>query len=249
MLHITQRISILRLQSLYQRPVSGPSSYWADLPPKIRYQILDILLHDGCSLAGFTTVSREWQAVIEPHNFSRINLTPLRIAHPESAPILHRKRDLIHYICFRVELRRYDCTDCGVKRRDHFRMHIADERLSTEAIQSLFSLLSRWKSNGDLVLDVSVFSPSDSEHHFKYLDFRPDVPPGNRILVKSLAPGNLRKLVIFENFNLYYPWSDLYGEPGAGDIGTGSDTCLCSGLGRSCVPPSSRQDCDYEQLD
>ncbi|KAK7426012.1 hypothetical protein QQZ08_007460 [Neonectria magnoliae] len=148
---------------------------WTDLPPEIRHRILDLLLYDGCSLAGFATVSREWQAVIEPYNFARINLTPSRLSH--SGPILYRKSNHIRYIWFRLELQRYDCTVCAPEELALWGLNNIDNTFIANAFESLFSTLSQWKPNGDLVLDVSVYSLSDCEHWFKYLDFGPDIPP------------------------------------------------------------------------
>ncbi|KAL7943953.1 hypothetical protein V8C42DRAFT_353852 [Trichoderma barbatum] len=46
----------------------------------------------------------------------------------------------------------------------------------TTAFHNLFSVLSTWHLNGDLILDISIYSPSDSQHWFKYLTFMPDTP-------------------------------------------------------------------------
>jgi hypothetical protein len=46
----------------------------------------------------------------------------------------------------------------------------------TAAFQNLLSILSTWGLNGDLILDISIYSTSDSEHWFKYLTFMPDTP-------------------------------------------------------------------------
>ncbi|CAG1961584.1 unnamed protein product [Fusarium graminearum] len=41
--------------------------------------------------------------------------------------------------------------------------------------EKLFKTLSTWEPCDDhLVLDISVYSPTDNQHWFKYLDFRPD---------------------------------------------------------------------------
>jgi hypothetical protein len=49
-----------------------------------------------------------------------------------------------------------------------------DNNSITTAFQELFSTLSTLEPNKDLLLDISVYSPSDSEHWFKYLTFGPD---------------------------------------------------------------------------
>ncbi|KAI1368514.1 hypothetical protein F5Y08DRAFT_326046 [Xylaria arbuscula] len=40
--------------------------------------------------------------------------------------------------------------------------------------ENLFSVLSTWDPNSELALDISIYSPSDSKHWFKYLTFVPD---------------------------------------------------------------------------
>lgn len=63
-----------------------------------------------------------------------------------------------------------------------------DHFFITAAFQKLFSVLSLWEPCGDreLVLDISIYSPSDSEHWFKYLTFLPDAAPGKQLVKKTL---------------------------------------------------------------
>ncbi|CRK33205.1 hypothetical protein BN1723_003902 [Verticillium longisporum] len=149
---------------------------WATLPPEIRNQILKDIICSGNKLADAASVSREWHSVIEPHNFARINLTPTRIS--SSGSILSRKRSLIRYIWFRLELQRYDCTICMGEDDTIWGMNDIDSAFVTQSFEDLFSTLSRWDLDGDLVLDISIYSPSDSDHWFKYLEFGPDIPYG-----------------------------------------------------------------------
>ncbi|KAF5585288.1 hypothetical protein FPCIR_8369 [Fusarium pseudocircinatum] len=46
----------------------------------------------------------------------------------------------------------------------------------TTAFQGLFSILSEWNQDSELMLDISIYSPSDSQHWFPYLTFMPDSP-------------------------------------------------------------------------
>ncbi|PTB78004.1 hypothetical protein M440DRAFT_1420184 [Trichoderma longibrachiatum ATCC 18648] len=156
---------------------SAPSTdtSWNCLPPETRQQILQALLeqHD-CRLAPYATVSREWQAVIEPHSFSRIRLTPSRIEDFQS--MVHRNRAYVRYIWLCVELAEYNCFMCapmdpilrGFCTTDSFRL--------MTALLDVFTVLSRWESRDSLQLDISIYSVSDSEHWFKYLTFDPDDP-------------------------------------------------------------------------
>ncbi|KYK59093.1 hypothetical protein DCS_00221 [Drechmeria coniospora] len=143
---------------------------WHCFPAEIRYMVLEVLMQDGCRLADFATVSREWQTTIERHNFSRIKLTPSRLANFGS--MVHRNRSLVRYIWLCLELEKYDCTQCDFPFSRG--MSNADNTMIITAFQDLFSHLSAWEPDGDLLLDISVHSLSDSEHWFKYLTFEPD---------------------------------------------------------------------------
>ncbi|KAI0126516.1 hypothetical protein BJ170DRAFT_409411 [Xylariales sp. AK1849] len=135
--------------------------------------VLEILLQDGCSLADFAIVSREWQTIIERHTFSRIKLTSSRLANFGS--MVRRNRSLVRYIWLCLEHQEYGCTECEPHDPELWGLKNADNSLITTACLDLFSALSVWEPDGNLLLDISVYSPSDSEHWFKYLTFEPDV--------------------------------------------------------------------------
>ncbi|KAK7710642.1 hypothetical protein SLS64_005545 [Diaporthe eres] len=147
---------------------------WGYLPKEIRLSILEALLEDGCSLASLATVSREWQTTIERHNFARIRLTPSRLRCFGS--MTHRNRALVRYIWVCLELEKYDCPyfdSHGAVMWGHRSM---DNIIITTALRDLFSALSAWEPQGDLLLDISLYSPSDSEYWFKELTYVPDIP-------------------------------------------------------------------------
>ncbi|KAL3419964.1 hypothetical protein PVAG01_08463 [Phlyctema vagabunda] len=133
--------------------------------------VLEFLLQDGCSLAGFATVSREWQTIIERHNFSRIKVTSSRAA--DFGSMVHRNRSFVRYIWFCVELDEYDCTT-GKPDRELPAPSKASNAFVTTAFLDLFSALSVWEPGSSLLLDISFSFPSDPEHRFKYLTFEPD---------------------------------------------------------------------------
>ena len=135
--------------------------------------VLKVLLQDECSLANFATVSREWQTIIERYNFSRIKLTSSRLRSFGS--MVHRNRGHVRYIWLCLELQEYNCTECEPQDPESWGLNKADNTLITTAFQDLFSTLSVWEPEGSLLLDISIYSPSDSEHWFKYLTFEPDV--------------------------------------------------------------------------
>ncbi|KAK3298914.1 uncharacterized protein B0H64DRAFT_85584 [Chaetomium fimeti] len=149
---------------------------WDSLPREIRLLILETLVQDGCRLSRLVTVSREWQTDLERYNFARITLTPARLV--DFGFMVHRNRALVRYIWFCLELDDYDCTICAPDSRDEEAFDITDTDKCpiTPSFQNLFSTLSTWEPRGDLVLDISIYSPSDSEHWFKYLTFVTDTP-------------------------------------------------------------------------
>lgn len=167
---------------------------WHRFPTEIRLTILEfLLLQDGCSLATFATVSREWQTTIERHTFSRIKLTSSRVA--DFASIVHRNRHLVRYIWLCLELQEYNCTGCEPQDPELWSLSHAENVLITAAFQDLFSALSVWEQPADssLLLDISVYSPSDSEHCFKYLTFEPDVTSYMRWRDQSVTQSMLVK--------------------------------------------------------
>ncbi|KAM5383515.1 hypothetical protein ACJZ2D_001964 [Fusarium nematophilum] len=158
--------------------MSRDRTSWDCLPPEIRNEIVGLLpvLGGRCSLLA--TVSRVWQSIIEPLNFAEISLTVPRLADLNSQAILFRKRSQIRYIWFRVELKPYDCGQCVNTDQDRWGLDNIDNQLIADAFESLFTTLSAWEPRGDLVLDISVYSPSDNQHWFKYLRFCSDTNLG-----------------------------------------------------------------------
>ncbi|KAH9907472.1 hypothetical protein F4778DRAFT_542154 [Xylariomycetidae sp. FL2044] len=158
---------------------------WHHLPAEIRVMVLEEVWHSGgCQLASLATVSREWQAILEPRIFSRIKLTPLRIANLNY--MVRRCRSYVHYIWFSYELPRYDCDECAPQTWNMSRLTREDNLAIVAAVGNLFAALSEWEPKGDLLLDISIHSPSDSEHWFKELTFGPDLPPGEDNLAKCI---------------------------------------------------------------
>ncbi|KAK1976568.1 hypothetical protein LZ30DRAFT_763594 [Colletotrichum cereale] len=157
-------------------------STWELLPTEIRLRILQYLIRDGCTLGRLATVSREWQAEIERYNFARIRLTPSRLV--DFGAMIQRNQALVGYIWFCFELDDYDCTTCTTDRgtlpdeewEEAFTISDTDKCPITTGFQNLFSILSTWDLHDHLILDISIYSPSDSEHCFKYLTFMPDTP-------------------------------------------------------------------------
>lgn len=147
---------------------------WSYLPPEIRLNILGFLLDDGCSLASLATVSREWQATIERHNFARISLTPSRLRLFGS--MTHRNRALVRYIWVCLEGVGYDRPFVNRQGLILWGNKTKDINTMVSGLVDLFWALSTWEPRGDLLLDISHHSVSDSSHWFKELTYVPDFP-------------------------------------------------------------------------
>jgi hypothetical protein len=155
-------------------------STWDGLPREIRLLILEALIQNGGALARLATVSREWQTDLERYNFARIKLTPSRLA--DFSSMIYRNGALVRYIWFCLELDDYDCTRCapvsGRVLDEEYQEALSINDTNNGSIptvfQNLFSVLSTWDPNRELILDISIYSPSDSKHWFKYLTFMPD---------------------------------------------------------------------------
>jgi len=167
-------------------------SRWDSLPREIQLLIFKALMQDGCTLAHLATVSREWRTELERYNFARIKLTPSRLINFSS--MIHRNRAFVGYIWFCLELDNYDCSKCAPARmltlEEQERIYSisdTDHCPITTSFQNLFSILSTWDLNGNLILDISIYSLSDSEHWFKYLTFMPDTPNGGEQTIVNKA--------------------------------------------------------------
>ncbi|KAL6890465.1 hypothetical protein GGI43DRAFT_415957 [Trichoderma evansii] len=102
--------------------------------------------------------------------------------------MVYRNRALVKYIWFCLELDDYDCSWCAPTGRltdelveEAFAVGDTDHCPITTAFQNMFSILSTWDPNGDLTLDISIYSHSDAKHWFKYLTFLPDIPSDVRL--------------------------------------------------------------------
>lgn len=147
--------------------------------------ILEALTDDkNCRISNAAVVSREWQAVIEPHIFANIRVTSQRIAQLNA--MTQRNRDHVRYIWFCIELERYDCRKCDSFDRRGFQTNKSENKLILESFQSLFTALATWEPKGSLTLDISLYSKSDNGHAFKYLTFMPDAT-GHQVEPMSIA--------------------------------------------------------------
>jgi hypothetical protein len=84
--------------------------------------------------------------------------------------LVRRQRGLLKHVWLRVELGTYTCPSC--KTYKSMPERCPDEQIVETAIWELFSILSAWQMAqypipDQLTLEVSMYSPSDSQHCFK----------------------------------------------------------------------------------
>ena len=121
-------------------------------------------------MARFAAVSREWKTIIEQKTFSRLTLKSSRLRDFDK--ITKPRRQLVRYIWLCIELQEYSCPQCEHEETDLW--HESNTNIIAHVLRQTFGILSSWKINGTLTLDISVHSPSDAMHQFKYIQFWPD---------------------------------------------------------------------------
>ncbi|KAG4278638.1 hypothetical protein FPRO04_06693 [Fusarium proliferatum] len=142
---------------------SPSKTAWDSLSSEIRLLIFQNLMQDGSTLACLAAVSRAWQTDIERYNFARIRLTPSRLMDfrsiiPRNQAICAPRHGVLTGEEVEVAMTVSDTEHCPI----------------TTAFQGLFSTLSGWDQVSELMLDISIYSPSDAQHWFPYLTFMPD---------------------------------------------------------------------------
>ncbi|KAJ4345654.1 uncharacterized protein N0V89_011788 [Didymosphaeria variabile] len=140
--------------------------YWSSLAAELRAMILDALIQEG-NVAHCACVSQEWKTAIGKHNFRSIRLTASDV--PVLETLTAQNFGLIQYIWYCVELEEYDCSACDKDETEETTE--ANWVTLKDSIRSLFCALSARPMKGKLTLDISVHSPSDNQHFFKYICF------------------------------------------------------------------------------
>ncbi|KAI0841931.1 hypothetical protein F5Y06DRAFT_306900 [Hypoxylon sp. FL0890] len=168
---------------------------WMSLPAEIRLMILEAIADQKYpGWASLASVCTEWQYVLEKANFYRIKLRGSCLDEFQYI-VSPRKRELIHHICFNVELPQYTSTCCSKRRSPSVKI----SSIVSAGIWKLFSTLSTWVPADNLALEINVYSPSDCKHWFKniYLssddvehdmDALPDAP-GSQIMLHDPQHG------------------------------------------------------------
>lgn len=155
---------------------------WAGLPTEVRLRILEATAWKPrrcCltkrsiidpSLARYASVCREWQEFFEKRTFSHLALHQRDIEH--FGKIVRHRAYLVEHIWLRVELRRYGCPTCMKSEKEDEKRR--NNKRVGKAVLELFSILSLWEhGHGRLTLDISIHSPSDSQHYFKEYSVQP----------------------------------------------------------------------------
>lgn len=177
------------------------ASQWSILPREIRLEIFEALVQGPgrtrngntstkTGLSRYASVCKEWQAFFEKRIYGRLTLTSSCLE--DFNLVVRRQRGLVEHIWLRIKLQTYDCSAC---------MEFTDLQMSTnddiisDAISKLFLILNTWNVHqvafmGRLALEISLYSPSDSQHDFKgdlHLDndHRLDMDPFSRESVES----------------------------------------------------------------
>ena len=158
---------------------TGNTLSWTRFPAELRCLILNQLVQaaeqDGSSLAPYATVSSEWQAVIEPATFRSLNFTPALLKIPGFVGMANRAAalGLVRHICLFIPVAEYDCPGCERpeivtdKGEAGMTKWLGSVESARVGFRTAISLLSGWKPNGSLSLDITLQSPSDASHYFK----------------------------------------------------------------------------------
>lgn len=119
------------------------------------------------AFSQYATVCKPWQAFFEPANFRTITISETGFVR--LAKIHACRQLLIKKLWLRITLPSYGCGECLMA--EYLATQAGNGRIVQGAIEDLFRVLSTWQrdeSNG-MTLQLSVHSPSDSEHFFSGL--------------------------------------------------------------------------------
>lgn len=138
------------------------------LPPELRAAVVESVVDhwrygdESDSIAGYASVCREWQAIVERFNFSVLRVTQASLDDFETSMVRSRRR-VVRQINLHVELPTYDNDPC--ERKETWEDKAENNACFTRAFYHLFRIMSSWTSEDthragiDLILTIS--SPSD----------------------------------------------------------------------------------------
>lgn len=140
---------------------------FTSLPAELRLMVLEELIQDGCPLAPYTSVCREWQAVIEPTTFARLRLTKATLAG--LADLTPERQELVQEIWLEVH-EWADCgdQDCNCRNRCHCWAHFYCDDCQhyssrgtddfREPLAEFLRILGTWEPRQRLRVEVDVLS-------------------------------------------------------------------------------------------
>ncbi|KAF2010513.1 hypothetical protein BU24DRAFT_399914 [Aaosphaeria arxii CBS 175.79] len=155
---------------------------WSSIAAEVRAMILGALIKEQ-NIAHCAAVCREWQAHIEKQTFHSLTLTVEDV--PELKKISPRSLAHIRHIWFCIKL-----LECHFPDGDSYEteeMMEYNRKTVQVGVESIFGALLKRPIDGDLKLDLSVYSPSDSQHHLKYVRFEPAGFPNISTISQELS--------------------------------------------------------------
>ncbi|KAK7428605.1 hypothetical protein QQZ08_004866 [Neonectria magnoliae] len=150
---------------------------WSQLPQGIQHLVSEMLAQDSeakesktrtkkTGLSQYALVRKIWQEFFEKiYRHLTLDMSSLY----DLDEFVECQRALVEHIWLRFELATYKCPDCvSFKSHDYQ----ADNATTHDAIIWLFYILGTWdwgesEASQDLVLEISAYSPSDTQHIFK----------------------------------------------------------------------------------
>ena len=120
--------------------------------------------------ASLASVCKEWQAVLEKPNFQKLKLRVSCLDDFKHMMVPQQKRDLVRHIWFEIRLPGYMSECCS----NRVSTYVNHGTMVTKALGRLFSILSTWKPEHKLTLELNLACPSDSNHWFPNLYFSSD---------------------------------------------------------------------------
>ncbi len=129
--------------------------------------ILETLIHDNRHVASYASVCRDWQAVVEKKTLRRLKLrAPCLDEFDRIFKDMFRRRRNVRHIWLSIDLQPYTCRICRFKESASWVK--GNNLIFKRAIIKFLGSLKDWEQyNGGLALELSVQSPSDSQHWFK----------------------------------------------------------------------------------
>jgi hypothetical protein len=149
------------------------------------------------------SVSRKWQFAVEPFVFRdiRVKSTELDEFASVFSAAQSRRRSLLKELTADIILPMYSAADCAVWESNQDRL--VNDKVASEAVASLFSILSGWGSDPAIAiaLSIALYSPKDHEPHFN-----PDDPLVPRYAYSYIRLSNADKLPVVSCLK-YIFWS------------------------------------------